>query len=394
MGLERNMTRLLAMILFLLVFFLLYGGVHYYAYLKIRAAFPFTKLQTTVLILSLLLLLMTPIIVRFAERSGFEALACLCSWVGYLWMGVIFLFFSISLCLDLYRLTLSGAAYALQRDFTPLLPSPLTALILPLVCSLGIAAYAAFEAMNIRTERIVLESPKIPAAAGRIRMVQISDVHLGLIVGERRLRDIIETIRKEDPDILLSTGDLVDGQIDNLRKLEGVLREMSPRYGKYAVTGNHEFYAGLPQALAFIRQSGFTVLRGEGVTVAGLVNIAGVDDPAGRNFGLGGAPPEREILAALPRQHFTVLLKHQPILRKESLGAFDLQLSGHTHRGQIFPFSLITRLFFYYHTGFFRLPGQGALYVSRGTGTWGPPMRFLAPPEITVIDLVPPGKGP
>ncbi|MBN1615557.1 MAG: metallophosphoesterase [Deltaproteobacteria bacterium] len=381
------------MVLFLLVFFLIYGGVHSYAYLKIRAALHPSKLQATALILSLLLLMMAPIIVRFAERYGFEMPACLCSWVGYLWMGVLFLFFSVSLCLDLYRLILSGAAYALQRDFTPLLPSPLTALILPLVCSLGIAAYAAYEAIQIRTERIVLESPKIPAAVERIRLVQISDVHVGLIVGEERLRNIVETVRKAQPDILLSTGDLVDGQIDSLRNLGEVLREVAPRYGKYAVTGNHEFYAGLPQALAFTRQAGFTVLRGEGMTVAGLVNIAGVDDPTGRDFGLRGSPPEREILDGLPRQHFTILLKHQPILRKESLGAFDLQLSGHTHKGQIFPFSLITRLFFPYHTGFFRLPGHGALYVSRGTGTWGPPMRFLAPPEITVIDLVPPGRG-
>jgi predicted MPP superfamily phosphohydrolase len=393
MELDRNMSRLLAMILFLLVFFLIYGGVHYYAYLKIRAALPPTKLQATVLIFSLLLLLLAPIIVRFAERGGLEALACFFSWLGYLWMGVLFLFFSASLCLDVYRLILSGTASALQRDFTPLLPSPLMALILPLVCSLGIAAYATFEAMNIRTERIVLASPKIPAAEGRIRMVQVSDVHLGLIVGEKRLQGIIEAIRKEQPDILLCTGDLVDGQIDNLRKLEPLLREVTPKYGKYAVTGNHEFYAGLPQALAFLRQSGFTVLRDEGVTVAGLVNIAGVDDPAGRNFGLGAPIAEPDLLAGLPREHFTVLLKHQPVLRKESLGAFDLQLSGHTHKGQIFPFSLITRLFFFYHSGFFRLPGQSALYVSRGTGTWGPPMRFLSPPEITVIDLVPSGKG-
>jgi len=387
------MSRLLAMILFLLVFFLLYGGVHYYAYHKIRLALYLTMGQTAGLILLLLLMLLAPIIVRFAERSGFEALACFFSWLGYLWMGVLFLFFAASLCLDVYRLTLSAAAYALQRDFSPLLPSPLLALILPLVCSLGIAAYATIEAMNIRTERIVLASPKIPAADGRIRLVQISDVHLGLIIGEKRLRGIVAAIGQEKPDILLSTGDLVDGQIDNLRKLETVLREVTPRYGKYAVTGNHEFYAGLPQALAFLRASGFTVLRGEGVTVAGLVNIAGVDDPAGRNFGLDAPVAERDLLAGLPREHFTVLLKHQPILRQESLGAFDLQLSGHTHRGQIFPFSLITRLFFFYHSGFFRLPGQGALYVSRGTGTWGPPMRFLAPPEITVIDLVPPGKG-
>jgi len=98
------------------------------------------------------------------------------------------------------------------------------------------------------------------------------------------------------------------------------------------------------------------------------------------------------LLKGLPKNRFTLFLKHQPIVSKESLDLFDLQLSGHTHKGQIFPFSLMTKLAYHMHTGLSELNQNTLLYVSRGSGTWGPPIRFLAPPEVTIIDLVPRGK--
>ena len=106
-------------------------------------------------------------------------------------------------------------------------------------------------------------------------------------------------------------------------------------------------------------------------------------------MGFQGRPSDREILSRAGGGRFTILLKHQPLVEKDAAGAFDLQLSGHTHRGQIFPFSLVTRLVFPFHAGNYRLTGGALLHVSRGTGTWGPPVRFLAPPEITIIDLLP-----
>jgi hypothetical protein len=180
----------------------------------------------------------------------------------------------------------------------------------------------------------------------------------------------------------------VDAQINRLEGLAEMLREINPRYGKFAVTGNHEFYAGLPQSLEFTRKAGFTMLRGEGLTVAGLINLAGVDDLAGLGSGPFKGATEKDLLSGLDREKFTLLLKHRPNLDKDALGLFDLQISGHTHQGQIFPFRLITRLFFPYDGGSFRLSNHSLLHVSRGTGTWGPPIRFLAPPEVTVYELI------
>jgi hypothetical protein len=207
-----------------------------------------------------------------------------------------------------------------------------------------------------------------------------------MIVREERLRRILQKVKVENPDIFISTGDLVDAQINHLDGLTQLLQEIQPRLGKFAITGNHEYYAGLRQALDFTRRSGFQLLRGKGITIGGVLNLAGVNDPAGLSYGEENVS-ERDLLKGLPRDRFTILLKHRPEIDKESLGLFDLQISGHTHKGQIFPFVLLSRLFFPYNSGFFQLSNQAILYVSRGSGTWGPPIRFLAPPEVTIFEL-------
>jgi predicted MPP superfamily phosphohydrolase len=251
-----------------------------------------------------------------------------------------------------------------------------------------ISIYGYFEAGSIRTEHVRIQSSKIPEEAGRIRIVHISDVHLGLIVREGRLKKILTRVREADPHIFVSTGDLVDGQLDNLAELGDSLSEIKTRYGKFAVTGNHEYYAGLSRTLEFTKSAGFTLLRGEAVSLPAGIQIAGVDDPAGEWSGLNPGMAEQELLSKLPRDQFTILLKHRPRVDKDTEGLFDLQLSGHVHKGQIFPFNLLTYIYYPVKAGHISLGNGSSLYVSRGTGTWGPPIRFLAPPEVTVIDLM------
>jgi len=140
--------------------------------------------------------------------------------------------------------------------------------------------------------------------------------------------------------------------------------------------------------LSFTEDAGFTVLRGETASAGGIISIAGVDDPTGKYFGHYKGISEKTLLSGLPKDRFTLLLKHVPVIDNNALGLFDLQLSGHTHDGQIFPFNLVVRLFFPKHAGLFHLPHNALLYVSRGSGTWGPPIRFLSPPEVTIIRLI------
>ena len=376
------------MSLFLLAFLSIYGSVHLYAFLKVRSALSFGT--GTGIILGIFMVIMTcaPIIVRILERSGYEIPARTISYIGYTWMGVLFLFFSISLLMDLYRLCAYTAGLILPFDTGRFIPPARAAFLITLISALCISLYGYFEALNIRAEKIVIRSSKIPESIGRLRIAQISDVHLGLIVRQQRLNRIIQVIREADPDILVSTGDLVDGQINELSSLARSLKEVNPRYGKYAVTGNHEFYAGLTQALEITRNAGFHVLRGESVKISDLISIAGVDDPTGKRFGLSKGASEEELLSGLDGDTFTLLLKHIPVVRNNTHATFDLQLSGHTHRGQIFPFRLIIGLFFSHVAGLYDLYDGAHLYVSGGTGTWGPPIRFLSPPEVTVIDII------
>jgi predicted MPP superfamily phosphohydrolase len=391
---ENKHVSLMSMALFLLIFFLLYGGIHLYVLVKAKSALSFGTLTDFYLYAFMLIMTLAPLIIRWSEKFEFENFARFMAYAGYSWMGILFLFFSASLCLDIYHLIIHTAGHTaglvFHKDLSTLIPSTTLSFYMPLILSLAIAIYGYFEALNIRTERVVIKTHKIPEEIGRLRIVHISDVHVGLIVGEKRLMRILAEIKNASPDILVSTGDLVDGQIDNITKLADLFKEIQPAFGKFAVTGNHEFYAGMDQALNFTKKAGFRVLRGEGIATGGIINIAGVDDPDGKRYNLYIDMPEKELLSSLPADKFTILLKHRPEVDNDAQVFFDLQLSGHTHKGQIFPFSIITELYYRNttHAGKLRLVNDSYLYVSRGTGTWGPPMRFLSPPEVTVIDLI------
>ncbi len=376
------------MSLFLLVFFCIYGGTHLYLFSKAKLAFGFGLAAGGCLGLFLVAMVLAPVVVRIAEREGLERTARIVAYIGYIWMGFLLLFFSVSLLIDVYNLVLLGVSHVSHSECSLLQVSVRNAFIA--ACSVGSIAslYGYFEALDVRTERLVIESAKIPEVPGKLTIVQISDVHLGLIVREERLRRILSEVRKARPDILVSTGDLVDGEINRLPGLAALLGEIRPQYGKFAITGNHEVYAGLDKALDFMEKAGFRVIRNEAVSVGKNLTIAGVDDPALRLRNPSLSIDEKGILSSISHDRFVLLLKHRPVVVKENLGTFDLQLSGHVHKGQIFPFNLVTHLFYPVKMGYSRYPSGSSLYVSRGAGTWGPPIRLLAPPEVTIIELV------
>ncbi|MFN3740482.1 MAG: metallophosphoesterase [Thermodesulfovibrionales bacterium] len=367
------------MITFLLVFFSLYGGMHIYAFLKLRNAVPLTAGLSIIIAAFMLTMTFAPLVIRLSERQGFEGFAVFMSWAGYLWMAIIFLFCSFSIASDV--------AILLFKRFIPSMKGLQSyAFYFCLLLSLSLTIYGYIEALNIKTERIEIRTEKIKR---NIRIVQVSDLHIGLIVRSGRLNRIMDKVKEAMPDILVSTGDLVDGQIDRLEDIAGIFKNLNAPFGRFAITGNHEFYAGLKEALLFTEKAEFTVLRGEAIYLPELnLTIAGVDDPAGKGYGLSIDIPDEKVLAGLDPESFILFLKHRPIVSKHARGLFDLQLSGHTHKGQIFPFSILTRIYYPKDSGCLEEVNGCYLYVSRGAGTWGPPVRVLAPPEITVIDIV------
>lgn len=374
--------------LFLVYFFLVYGLLHVYAFFKARSALSLSFKTGIYLTAFMLLMILSPFIINISERYGYEFFARVMSYIGYLWMGGLLLFFSSSLLFDIYRLFVYVSAFILRKNLAVMIPSAGFSFFIPLLLSIAISFYGYFEAKNIHTENLIIRTSKLPNNIKRLKIVQISDVHLGLIIREERLKNIIRIIKEAKPDILVSTGDLVDGQINKIEDLAEMLDEIKPEYGKFAVTGNHEFYAGLDQALDFTMKAGFKLLRGERVSVEGIINIAGVDDRTLYTAGLSDNVTEKELLTGLDHNKFTILLKHRPLVDNDSIGFFDLQLSGHTHKGQLFPFSLFTKMYYPSDSGILKLFNNSLLYVSRGAGTWGPPIRFLSPPEVTVIELI------
>lgn len=366
------------MTLFLLSFIGIYGVMHYLVWRGVHPLLPSHPLVAPLALAWALLMIAAPLLSRLLERSGADLTARIAAWCGYLWLGFLFIAFSLfalrALChalfLLLHRISPALAPGALN--------APATAAAV-LVLTLLLGGYALYEANNLHIETVRIHSAALPPEIPSLRIVQISDLHLGLIHRQRTLRTVTEKIRTLQPDLLVATGDMVDARLDHLEELLSLTASLTPSFGKYAVTGNHEVYAGMKGSLDFLRKGGFTLLRNQRVILRPGLSIVGLDDPA-----TGTARPEEELFPQ-EKEGFTLLLKHRPLVDAGTLGRFDLQLSGHAHRGQIFPFHLLTGLRYPLQDGLYALTPDSHLYASRGTGTWGPPMRLLAPPEITLF---------
>ncbi len=368
------------MLAFLGLAFLLYGSMHYYALGKVWNAFPHSAALGLTLLLWGIFMTFAPLAIWYLAEHDLHGAATALSWLVYIWMGYLFLFCCIALVVDIARLLapLLGMGWALNAR------QILLGVALP---AFALAVYASAEARQIRVEELKITTPKLPA--GRVTIAQISDLHLGMMLGDGFEEQVIEIVRAARPDIIVATGDIIDGEGDDLAELAPHVRSLAPPYGVYAILGNHEGFAGLEKSLKFFDAAGFTVLRGEFVPVAGII-LAGVDDRTLGDRAREMSTDRRLALAAASREKFVVLLKHQPMVDNEI--PFDLQLSGHAHGGQIFPFGLFTLMTYGVRAGLYRYDGGRMLYVNRGAGTWGPPMRLFVPPEITLITIEGTGK--
>jgi predicted MPP superfamily phosphohydrolase len=376
---------------FLALFLLCYGGLNLYVLIKARRAFYLEGVAYIILAVLILYLFTAPIQARILESRDYHVLAVVTGWIGYLWMGTLFLFVCISLPIDLYHLAVGLVRRLTDLDLIHITLSRRQSFNLTLIITVLMVLYGLYEAQNVRTESFALKSAKIPPEAGRIRIVQISDCHIGPMMFMARLEPIIAIANKAKPDLLISTGDLVDGPIHNPIEMSQELAKIPARLGKYAITGNHEFYAGIAHAAQFTQQSGFMLLRDQDAQPTTFLSLVGLEDPAGRG---NGPDPETMLLEKQPADHFNILLKHRPVVSSASPPLFDLQLSGHTHNGQIFPFGFIVRMQYPLACGLHLIEPASHIYISRGSGTWGPPLRVFSPPVVTIIDLLPAAPAP
>jgi predicted MPP superfamily phosphohydrolase len=256
----------------------------------------------------------------------------------------------------------------------------------------GLAAAALRSVRQpVEVRRVSVRLDRLPRAQDGFRIVQLTDIHVGPTIGRSFIEEIVEHANALAPDLIAITGDLVDGTVGQLAAAIEPLARLRAPHGVYFVTGNHEYFSGAEAWLNELNRLGIRVLRNERVAIGnGSVgfDLAGVDDRSAVHY--GGLSPQEALGRALLDRHSDrelVLLAHQPrtFLDAEPFGV-GLQLSGHTHGGQMWPFNFVVGLQQPFVAGLHRR-GDAQIYVSRGTGYWGPPMRLGAPAEITEIRL-------
>jgi len=260
------------------------------------------------------------------------------------------------------------------------------------VLSGGLAAVAFRTAQGpIAVKRVEIALARLPKSHDGLRIVQMSDIHVGSTIGKAFVEDLVRHSNALAPDIIAITGDLVDGSVADLGEATAPLGALRARHGVYFVTGNHEYFSGAEPWLVELTRLGIRVLRNERVSIgvgADAFDLAGVDDHSAERF--GGTTAAEAMRRALGDRDVTrelVLLAHQPRSFTDATPfGVGLQLSGHTHGGQMWPFGVFVRMSQPFLAGLHRR-GDSQIYVSRGTGYWGPPMRLGAPPEITELVL-------
>lgn len=357
-------------------------GLHAYIGWRLLPALPIGMAGKvgggTLLGLSALLIPLGMLARFFVPRP---ALADRITWAGSLVMGL----FSSLLILTLMRDLLLFAAG------TPS-PAGATAIAVPLVAVL-LTAIGFVNARRVaRVVRVDVPLAGLPAPLAGFTIAQISDIHVGPTIKGDYVAAIVERVNGLDADLIAITGDIVDGSVRQLARHTAPLAGLRARHGAYWVTGNHEYYSGVMDWMAEFRRLGLRGLMNEHVVVehhgASLV-LAGVSDYSAHAFEPGQRSDPVAALAGCPAGMPRILLAHQPRSAAAAAAAgFDLQLSGHTHGGQFWPWNLLVGLQQPFTAGLHRL-GRLWVYTSRGTGYWGPPKRFGAPSEITLIRLVP-----
>ena len=250
------------MLLFVFSFLAIYAAMHALVFWGMHPLLAGHPLLPALAVVWMALMVVSPVAVRLLDRAGYLLPARALAWVAYSWMGFLFLAFVLFLLFGLWHLLVLALGKLLPAAALLTIHRPgAAALVLLAVLAAGL--YGFFEAAALRVETVRLTSSKLPAGMDSLRIAQVSDLHLGLIHREEALAPVVARIEELAPDLLVATGDIVDAQISHLEELSALWNRLQPPLGKYAVTGNHEFYAGLGQSLDYLRRSGFTVLRNE-----------------------------------------------------------------------------------------------------------------------------------
>lgn len=375
---------------FLIIFLSVYGLANYYVFIRLRQALEYFYPKTRLVYFYYFFLFFAAsfLLGRTAERFLPFWLSDGLTIIGSCWLGILYYLFYLLLCSDL--LASAGRRTGLLR-----FPGRPFGTVASVVLTCGLVAFGWWNARSPVIRHYEVTIPKSTGSMKQVHAVMVSDIHAGKFVTARRLAQLVDSVNQLQPDVVLLPGDIIDEDVDwfATANMPTALRRIQAPLGVYGTLGNHEYIRGKPDlAVEELSSSGITVLRDRYIKVADSFYIAGRDDRSRERSGERKSLPDimRGMDPALP----VILLDHQPaILDQAAAAGVDLQLSGHTHRGQLYPNNYITRSLYEADWGYLR-KNTLQVIVSCGYGTWGPPLRIGNRPEIVdiMIYFTPPGE--
>jgi predicted MPP superfamily phosphohydrolase len=362
--------------------------IHFYIWRRILVPAALPQPWNRVAVIALFLLMMTVPLMFLTLRNSPNGIAVPIAWVAYVWIGVMFYLLVFGLVGDLLR----ASAWAMglmprdpeRRAFALRMLAGMVGSAAGLT-SLGGILHAA---RGPKVKRVEIPLAKLPPAGSGYVIAQLTDIHIGPTLGRDFLETVVRDTNALNPDLIAIIGDLVDGSVEQLREKIAPLAGLRARDGVFFVTGNHEYYAGAVEWCAHLETLGVRVLRNERVDVRGLFELAGVDDRSAEGMAPGHRQDIPAATAGRDPARPLLLLAHQPkAIHEATAHGVDLVLSGHAHAGQIAPFNWLAKLEQPYLQGLYRHENSTWIYVSPGTGYWGPPMRVGTTSEITRLEL-------
>jgi uncharacterized protein len=346
---------------------------------------PWNRVGTVVFIVLAVIVPLGFIVGRAAPR----AISSPFLWVVYIWLGVLFFLTFLLITGDAVRLMIRIANGPVDPERRVALARIFAGGVAAMGAALGLTSlWVGLREVAIKNVRVPIA--KLPKNMSGYKIAQLTDVHVGPTIGKDFIDDLVAKTNALNPDLVAITGDLVDGSVDSLGPFVAALSKFTAKDGVFFVTGNHEYYSGVDEWIAHLKDLGIRVLRNERVAIGGEsgFDLAGVDDAHAKNYGHGHGMNVPGALEGRDESRAIVLLAHQPkAIFDAQKGKVDLQLSGHTHGGQLFPWNFFVKLDQPYVEGLFDHDGT-KIYVSPGTGYWGPPMRLGTRAEITLVELV------
>ncbi len=376
-------------ITFLSVFSLILAMLHFYLYQRSIYYLQLEDLGRNILLCVFSSLMMITLLAMPLSRILPRFFASIISWIVYPWMGLGLMLITGFFLADLLWLALNFISLNSSIFLSPQLQKNFGLAVFIVAGSCGI--YALWNGLNfIKTKLVKISLRKLSPELDGLKIAQITDIHIGPILDGKWLQRAVDRVNVLDADIIAITGDLVDGSVAELGAHVEPLKNLKAKHGVFFVTGNHEYYSGVQEWCDYLQSLNIKVLRNNYVSLKigkSAIDLAGVDDWSSRHSANGYNLPQA--LVGRDQANPVILLSHQPITMHDSAkNSVDLQLSGHTHAGQIWPFNYFVHLQQPVSKGLFQYPNSDLqVYVNSGTGFWGPPMRLGTFAEITCITL-------